>query len=474
MFQHITTMQFSILKEIFGTPWQIEAGTFQRYFPLATGILKGAHFHAEEEPAENRPFMVSAFSPQNLHSVDLGDDQPCPDAEGDTETGVKSPLISIIPVRGLMLKHDMLCGPVGTRTLGNRLLEADADPNVIGHILIFETGGGTANSVPEIAGAIATCKKPVVAWVDGMMCSAGQFAGSYCREIIVSRETDLVGSIGTMTIWEGRKANSAEDNEGVIHQRIYADDASQKNEEFETAINDGNFKLTRERILNPLNFEFVSEIRKNRPGVEDKHLHGRAFPAGEVVGSLVDSIGDFNYAIQRVIALSGIRPTVETSSGENDRNKNQNQKTTHMKFTKMEALLGPDPMEFEADGRRTFTDDEMQAIEDALIIEPDQSLQTALEAERQTVAGLRDQLSQSGTENSSLNDRLSQALQENETLRLENEKLRQAPAAAPAIVAPPTESPKPGEHQERAIADKYENPMDALQEVSKEYLNREI
>jgi ClpP class serine protease len=244
----------------------------------------------------------------------------------------------------------------------------------------------------------------VVAWVDGMMCSAGQFAGSYCREIIASRETDLVGSIGTMTIWEGRKANSLEDSEGVIHQRIYADDATQKNEEFETAINDGNFKLTRERILNPLNFEFVSEIRKSRPGVEDKHLHGRAFPADEVVGSLVDYIGDFNYAIQRVIALSGYRSSVETSSGERENNKNQNQKTTHMKrawntqhrspclyspcefhgpdernmnaqvkiieeqninnktilmkFTKLGALLGPDPMEFETDGRRTFTDDE--------------------------------------------------------------------------------------------------------------------
>jgi hypothetical protein len=138
-------MQFSILKEIFGTPWQIEAGTFQRYFPLATGILKGAHFHAEEEPAENRPFMVSALSFQRLQSFESMDEPPCPDAEGNEETVVKSPLISVIPVRGLMLKHDMLCGPAGTRTLGNRLLEADSDPNVIGHILIFETGGGTAN-----------------------------------------------------------------------------------------------------------------------------------------------------------------------------------------------------------------------------------------------------------------------------------------------------------------------------------------
>jgi len=49
-----------------------------------------------------------------------------------------------------MLKHDMLCGPAGTRTLGNRLVDADADPNVIGHLLIFETGGGTANSVPRL------------------------------------------------------------------------------------------------------------------------------------------------------------------------------------------------------------------------------------------------------------------------------------------------------------------------------------
>jgi regulator of replication initiation timing len=208
--------------------------------------------------------------------------------------------------------------------------------------------------------------------------------------------------------------------------------------------------------------------------VEDLHLHGRAFAAGEVVGSLVDSIGDVNYAIRRLVELSGFQPDVTDNSRGSNKNSNQNQKTTHMKFTKLGALLGPDPMEFEADGRRTFTDDEMQAIEDALVTEPDQSLQAALDTERQTASGLRDQLLQLGNENSSLNDRLNLALNEKESLRLENEKLRQGPAAAPAIVAPPTESPRPGEHQERAIADKYENPMDALQEVSKEYLNREI
>jgi protease-4 len=464
-------MQFSLFKEIFGSPWQIESGTFQRYFPLAVSILNGGHLVVEPEPHENQPYkvVVKNSDTNNVSFDEIGFDEEPLDTD---EEAVEGPVISVIPVRGIMMKHDMACGPRGTRSLGNRLRNADADDRVIGHILIFETGGGSANSVPELSDAITACKKPVVAWVDGMMCSAGQFAGSYCREIIASRTDDWVGSIGTMLVWEGRKAKSAENTEGVVHVRIYADGAEEKNDEYEFAINDQNFKIAKERILNPHNQKFISEIKNNRPGVEDKHLHGKMFYAGEVIGSLVDSIGNFDYAIERVIALSGFVPGVQTSGNESvaDNNSNINndsQKSEIMSFKHIGGVLGEDSLEFEADGRRTFTSDEMAAIEKALAANSGEELQAALDAERQTVASLQNDVS----ENTRL---LEEANQQIASLQNENATLRQKPAAAPAAAPTQNDPPAPVSKQGKAIADNYENPMDAIHEISRVYLNREI
>jgi hypothetical protein len=260
----------------------------------------------------------------------------------------------------------------------------------------------------------------------------------------------------------------------VIHQRIYADAATQKNEEYETAINDNNFKLVKERILNPHNEKFISDIRKNIPEVKDNHLHGRAFYASEVIGSLVDSIGDFNYAVERVLALANYQPEPQAATQSGSSAAADNSKITHMKYVQIQRVLGSEPLEFEADGRRTFTDEEMLAVNDALASQQDDTLQTALDAERQTVSSLQEQITTLQSAQAETERQLEGTNQLVTSLQAENASLRQAPAAPPAVAPTITEPPVPEEHKEKAISDKYENPMDALQEISKTYLNREI
>jgi protease IV len=361
----------------------------------------------------------------------------------------------------VMMKHDMVCGPVGTRTLANRLLHADGEPSVIGHVLVFETGGGTSNSVPELADAIRSCSKPVVAWVDGMMCSAGLFAGSYCREIIASRGTDLVGSIGTMIVYEGRKSLSGEDNDKVVHLRVYADEASEKNMEFESAINDFNVTLTKERVLNPHNREFVDTIRKNRPDVKEEFLHGRTFRASEVIGELVDAIGEFKVAVDRVVALSGFQPEQNVEGQQVVAANNVNQNFISMKYPNIMSVLGLDNESFvlEADGCRTFAGVELEAMENALVPGNSVGLDSA-------PAELQSQLDAA---NSLLDEREQRILE----LEGENTRLRQGAAEPPAIVV--TGSDVSGaDGAAKAVADKYDNPFDALSEVSEMYLGKKL
>jgi ClpP class serine protease len=346
---------------------------------------------------------------------------------GGHASGGSEKVVSVIPVRGAMTKHNQVCGPAGTRTIAARLKEADMDPDVIGHVLVFETGGGSANSVPELSEAIIGCSKPTLAYVDGMMCSAGQFAGSYCREVMASRASDLIGSIGTMIVFEGRKAKSEENDEKIIHLRVYADGADEKNQEFESAINDFNFKLVKERILNPHNEQFIAQVKSNRPGVLEEHLHGRAYPAGEVLGSLVDSIGSFEEAVKRVVSLSGFKP--ERQGMASDSVNVQSQIIVSMKYPQIMSVLALDNESFvsEADGRRTFTKEEMEAIELALGIDHSGGLNAALTETQSNLDAANSVITE---REATITEREGRIVQ----LEAENANLRQQPAGAPAAV----------------------------------------
>ena len=343
-------MQLSIAKDIFGSPWHIDAMGLQQYRPVVTGMLNGAVIAEEKEPSENIPFAVSA---KTLIPLDWSTAED--DIEDDGEPK-REKVVHVLPVRGVMMKHDMACGPRGTRTLANRLKQADADPAVIAHIMIFEGPGGAANAVPELSDAMKACKKRILGFVDGIAASAHQYVLSFCDEKWASRETDIVGSIGTMMMYNGRKSKSDENLFKDIEVTIYADDAFEKNEEYEKAINDFDFTLTKSRILNPHNKKFQEDIKANYNNkVEDKHLHGRTFQAIEVVGSLIDKIGTFEDAVKRVIELSNLN--LEEKESQN--------KIKMEQFTHVNAALGVESLE-SVDDVVSLNAEQMQTLDTAL------------------------------------------------------------------------------------------------------------
>ena len=462
-------MRFSLAKEIFGQPWQIESSYFQQFLPFAVGMLNGSDFIPENEPVDNLPFYVDPFSAMPLQWTD--DDDPDSDDQSVEEKNEK--VVHVLPVRGLMLKHDQVCGPVGTRTLAQRLREADAKESVLGHVLIFETGGGTANSVPELADAILSCKKAVIAYVDGMMCSAGQYAGSYCTEIIASRETDLVGSIGTMIVYEGRKAIS--ENDGVVHLRIYADEATEKNQEYEQAINDLNVKLVKERTLNPHNQQFTQDIKDNRKMVKDEHLHGATFQAKDVLGALVDSIGDFAFAVERVVYYSGHTKEEPSSQNAPASSENENPIFNSMKYTRIMSALGLDNESFvlEADGCRTFSPEELATMDNALASDQSNELNAALTETQSQLEAANNTIQQNDQRIQQLEQQNTENTAQIEQLQQEVNQLRGNAAEPPALVKTESNSLETNT-DDKPISSKFDNPFDALEEVAEHYYGKKI
>ncbi|MDR1554215.1 MAG: S49 family peptidase [Prevotellaceae bacterium] len=327
-------MQYSFIRELYN-PWLIDSVTLRQYAPVLHGVLTlGLHFEQEKPDESYQSYGISLATKSKIVNND------------------KEKQIFVQPVIGTMMKLDSASGIIGTRTMANNLLDADSRTNVIGHVLFIESGGGQASAVPELTNAIQKLTKPVVAFVDGCMASAAMWIGSCCHQIIASSKDDMIGCIGTMIIMQGfSKFNK--DTDGFTTVRIYADDATEKNDEYEAALT-GDFKLIKERILNPMNEQFVNAIRENRPNVKDEHLKGRTFMAAEVVGTLIDSIGDFNSAIEAVTELSKSKKINNSKIMKNE-----------SKLTALLAVLALTALAIE-DGSTSLNEEQLDAIDAAL------------------------------------------------------------------------------------------------------------
>lgn len=456
-------MQYSLVKSIIEGIWMIDSFTFAKWSPLAFGAIRGASFENDDEPLENIPFLFNPETKTLLYDEyyfskrkDIGKEIALQEianifppyikaesinADTDEEKEQDQKLIAVTPLRGIMMKHDVPCGPRGTRTIANRLIKTDRDSRVIGHILLTESGGGAADSVPEFSEAIDKLKNPILSWVDGLSASAALYANSFTEEIIASRDTDRIGSIGTMIeFYYPPKQMTDSDNWKYV--RIYADQSEEKNQEFEEAINNSNFKLIKEKVLNPHAQDFIDDIKKNRPNVKDDQLKGATWNASELVGTLIDSIGDFNHAVDRVVELSKKRGTFDKP------------KNTQMKqFKNINSTLGVDSME-STDNHISLNEEQAESIDTALAnaVTANQRMQainSALNLEDEpTDEDIANAVTANASDLESARNELETANNRIKELEEQNEELTKKPAAStqdPAVKKDPNPDPKDSE-----------------------------
>ena len=92
-----------------------------------------------------------------------------------------------------------MSGVCSTGDLALQLQQTLDTPEVRAIILNVDSPGGEGNGIAELADTIraATAQKPIVAYVDGLGCSAAYWLASACEEIVCA-PTSIVGSIGTI------------------------------------------------------------------------------------------------------------------------------------------------------------------------------------------------------------------------------------------------------------------------------------
>lgn len=281
---------FNVASKILRGIWAIEPSVAQTYLPQIMLVLQGKTAFENSDPKKLQAAIINpdqSFSwRDSLSKADAGS-------------------IAMIPLSGPIMKEDN-CGDAGTATRAEQIKQASLNPNIEAIILKIDSPGGAVDGTQQLADVIKSVKKPVVAFVDGMMASAALWIGSAANEIIASTPQDIIGSIGTMISFADMRG--AFEAEGIKFHEVYADKSSDKNGIFKAALN-GDYKPLKEELLNPMNEAFIKAVKTNRKGkfdVEKENIFtGKTYMAKDAIAhGLIDSIGTLDMAIARAKELA--------------------------------------------------------------------------------------------------------------------------------------------------------------------------
>jgi protease-4 len=358
-------LNFNILRSVLSEPFYISSIEAERLTALVAGLFT-PNIEFERMEPEERAALAS------IHSVSVA----------DTDTIRR---VGVISMRGVLSKYDSMCS-VGMESYARMIREFDVNPEIDAIVLNIDSPGGTVAGTEELGAVIKGATKPVVGFVNGMAASAAYWLCSACRKIVAGTDTSIVGSIGVMCTWADMRGYYAQ--QGIVIRDIYAPQSGDKN--FETrAAADGNLKPMQDH-LSVLAEKFHAVVRANRPLVTVEQMTGSTYFAKDVVGTLVDTIGNFEEALS--IAASLATPSAPKT-------KSTTRNMSKMNYAALAAAAGVAAFE-SADGSITLTAEQAAAVESHIgafsAIKNQQAevskLQQELKEKDKQLAELREQL----------------------------------------------------------------------------------
>lgn len=328
---------FKVLFQAISRPWFIDPVAAKKYASVIASMFarNGSDAWAEtfSKPApENFVQMISAAGKK------MG-----PLAPGNPGS------VALINLQGAVMKYDH-CGAPGSLSIMEMIDQANAMPNIDAIVLQIDSPGGAVDGTQQLGNKIKSSAKPVVAFIQGQMCSAAMWFGSSAAYRIASSNTDFIGSIGTMCAWEDYSGLDAA--RGIRSHEVYATASTEKNAEFLAASGaDPNYQPLIENVLDPINEEFISTIKANLPGVNEAVFSGKNFIATKALEmGLIDKIGTLSEAVNHALGLAA---------------KTKKPMATQKTFTHVQALVGLETLEQLNEGI-WLTEAHVDAIDQAL------------------------------------------------------------------------------------------------------------
>lgn len=296
--------------------------------------------------------------------------------------------VAILPMHGVMAKRMNLfmdiSGGVSTRMAQLQLQAAVEDPEVKQIILDIESPGGAVDGTQELANAIRAARqqKPVIALADGLMASAGYWAGSAALQVFMASDTTEVGSIGVVAthVDQSRRLDDA----GITVTEITAGKYKRIAGAYSPLTEEGRDYIQSQ--VDHIYALFVDAVAANRgtsaEDVVERMADGRIFIGQQAIDAgLVDGVSTMSELIARASSgefnSRGDKPKAVIVSGVGTA-ANNNDRTAPMTMTK-ETLQAEHP-------------DVYKAIMDAGIAQGEkQGEQRGAQQERDRIKAVEDQ-----------------------------------------------------------------------------------
>ena len=219
-------MAVNALHEIFTTGiWCFLPSALQAYRKIVEENVASRSGFAKEE-GDEEPFLLSSsdgFS-RPVYVTDADDLYYGNYSEGER-------VISVLRISGPILRNGGACS-YGSLRHKEWMMRAADNRNVIGHLLVIDSPGGSYYSIFDYEDAISYARgkgQPVIAFVKGMAASGAYAAAMMCDEVYTFGLHAEVGCIGSMIAGYLQKS---EDVNAVTQERyveLYADESPYKN-----------------------------------------------------------------------------------------------------------------------------------------------------------------------------------------------------------------------------------------------------
>ena len=282
---------------------------------------------------------------------EITEDRTEVDENGNPVSQQRDKFVSILYVDGPITRNGGACS-YGSRELRDRMMDNANNPDCIGHVFYINTPGGSAWAKNDFQQAIDFAhekKQSVIAYVDGMCCSAGMYLAALCDERYYMHPKDEIGCIGVMAAFYTEKDGEKNEYSGETYHELYDPESFDKNKEMRDIANEGDSKLLVEELAK-LGVEFRADVLKACPNAKDEHLHGKVFSAEEVNGILMDGQKTLQEVFNRVVEIS---PAAQEPTQQQNRSMlNHNNTTINMKekFPALFAALAVEEMQMTEEG----------------------------------------------------------------------------------------------------------------------------
>lgn len=287
-------MNFSLAREIYGlNAWSVDPITFQSLMATLKNVQNGVSLEIPDVKY-NSIFLYNPESKETRLVTETWQLRNDNDFDG----------IGVINLNGPITKGGG-ASSYGTNDLSTQMLRMSNDNRIKGFILKVDSGGGASNAVSILSDTINEIKKtkPVYTLVEkgGIMASAAYGIGSAGNKIFSEDRMSTIGSVGTMIAFEGKKSFH-EDRDGYKNIVLYASKSTEKNKAFNEALDNDNYELLINELLDPINENFIAMVESNRPQLKGtKFDNGHTVFSKDAIGTFIDGIASFNEVVQMVL-----------------------------------------------------------------------------------------------------------------------------------------------------------------------------